>query len=163
MTPKKRWRANTLASEERWCSMADGEGLFVSWLIETGEAVEAELLDIDLRNGICQIQCQFSFVDWTNLVLNSRLGLTETEVDRLPMLPAPGAPVQASIETKGRIQIDVGSLDELTDYLAPSIGSGDFQFFTESNWKVTRYRQLAIHESEEEWLASGFIVNDSGE
>ena len=61
------------------------------------------------------------------------------------------------------IQIDVGSLDELTDYLAPSIGSGDFQFFTESNWKVTRYRQLAIHESEEEWLASGFIVNDSGE
>ena len=76
------------------------------------------------------------------------------------MLPAPGAPVQASIETKGRIKIDVGSLDELTDYLAPLIGSGNFQFFTESNWKVTRYRQMAIYESEEEWLAGGFVVSD---
>ena len=140
--------------------MADWEGLFVSWLVEKGGAVEAELLDIDFRDGICQVQCQFSFVDWTNLALNSRLGLTETEVDRLPMLPAPGAPVQASIETKGRIKIDVGSLDELTDYLAPLIGSGNFQFFTESNWKVTRYRQMAIYESEEEWLAGGFVVSD---
>jgi hypothetical protein len=133
---------------------------FVSWAIDGEDPIEGELLDIDLVRGLCRLECRFSFVNWAKLTLGSRFGLTETEADRLPMLPVPGAPVVASMENRKSDKIEAASLDELTDYLAPLIASGDFKFFVERDWKVTRYRQMAIYESEEEWLAGGFVVSD---
>ena len=66
---------------------------FFSWSIDGEDPIEGELLDIDLVRGLCRLECRFSFVNWAKLTLGSRFGLTETEADRLPMLPVPGAPV----------------------------------------------------------------------
>mgnify|MGYP001178363580 FL=1 len=140
--------------------VSEEQAFYVYWPIAGGDDVRAQLLDIDFHDTKCSVDCEISFANWTALVIDSKFGLTKQDVDRLPLLPIPGAPVVASMETRTAVKGDAETLDNLTDRLADEIAIGDYQFFAEELWRVTRYRQLVHSEGDDEWLASGFSVDD---
>jgi hypothetical protein len=39
----------------------------------------------------------------------------------------------------------------------------DYKFFEENLWQVNRYRQMAISNSDDEWLMSGYAVEQENE
>ena len=95
--------------------------------------------------------------------MSKTFGLGHKDLDRLPLLPVPGAPVLARLETTSEIDVDLWSIEALFDYLAPLLREDDYKFFEVSLWQVTRYRQMAISNGDDDWLMSGYVVEQENE
>ena len=143
--------------------MTEETPFYIQWPRGINGAVQGRLVDIDVDNGLCKLDCEFLFTDWTEIVLSKTFGLGQKELDRLPLLPVPGAPVLAHLETTSEIDVDLWSIEALFDYLAPLLREDDYKFFEENLWQVNRYRQMALSNSDDEWLMSGYVVEQENE
>lgn len=159
----KAWRKMQKPSCKWFAAMIEETPFYVYWPRELNSAVQGRLVDIDVDSGLCKLDCEFLFTDWTEIVLSSAFGLGQKDLDRLPLLPVPGAPVLARLETKSEIDVDLWSVAALFDYLVPLLREDDYKFFEENLWQVNRYRQMAISNSDDEWLMSGYAVEQENE
>ena len=148
----------------KWfAAMTEETPFYIQWPRGINGAVQGRLVDIDVDNGLCKLDCEFLFTDWTEIVLSKTFGLGQKDLDRLPLLPVPGAPVLARLETKSEIDVDLWPIEALFDYLAPLLREDDYKFFEVSLWQVTRYRQMAISNGDDDWLMSGYVVEQENE
>ena len=159
----KAWRKMQKPSCKWFAAMIEETPFYVYWPRELNSAVQGRLVDIDVDSGLCKLDCEFLFTDWTEIVLSSAFGLGQKDLDRLPLLPVPGAPVLARLETKSEIDVDLWSVDALFDYLVPLLREDDYKFFEENLWQVNRYRQMAISNGDDDWLMSGYVVEQENE
>ena len=55
----------------KWfAAMTEETPIYIQWPRGINGAIQGRLVDIDVDNGLCKLDCEFLFTDWTEIVLS---------------------------------------------------------------------------------------------